>query len=139
MSGAAISEIVSFWLGPSLDSPDAASARRDWWYKGGAPVDAEIGARFRTLVSEASQGSLTHWQRTPKGALALILLLDQFTRNLYRNTPDAYVGDPTAFEIVNQAIDAERDRQLPPVARYGSTTRFITPRGLKSKKEGSRC
>ena len=53
---------------------------------------------------------------TPDGALALVLLLDQFTRNVYRCTVDAYAGDPCAFETVNHAIDRELDRALHPVA-----------------------
>ena len=57
------------------------------------------------------------WWNTPDGALALILLLDQFTRNLYRATVGAYAGDPCAFEIVNHAIDQGLDRALHPVAR----------------------
>ena len=58
----------------------------------------------------------TGWRDTSDGALALILLLDQFTRNLYRGTVEAYAGDPSAFEIVNHAIDQGLDRALHPVA-----------------------
>lgn len=112
-----ITDIVEFWLGPSLETPDAASARRDWWYRGGAPVDEDIRARFGALVPQACARALMDWQTTPNGALALILLLDQFTRNLYRSTPQAYAGDECAFEIVNRAIDLELDRELHPVAQ----------------------
>jgi uncharacterized protein (DUF924 family) len=112
-----IDKIVAFWLGPSLDGPEAASARRDWWYDGDASVDEEIRSRFGALVPLACKGELLDWQTTPDGALALILLLDQFTRNLYRSTPEAYMGDASAFEIVNRAIDRKLDRELHPVAR----------------------
>ena len=105
MSTETISKIVAFWLGPSLDGPQAAFARRDWWYDGGASVDEEIRSRFGALVPRACNGAMLDWQTTPNGALALILLLDQFTRNLYRNTPQAYAGDARAFEIVNRAIE----------------------------------
>jgi len=112
-----IETIVSFWLGTCLDDPEAAFARRDWWYDGSASVDEEIRSRFGALVSRACTGSLPDWQATPNGAFALILLLDQFTRNIYRGTPEAYAGDAAAFDIVNGAIDRNLDRELHPVAR----------------------
>lgn len=117
MSTETIDTIVAFWLGSSLESPEAAFARRDWWYDGDATVDDEIRTRFGALVARACAGSLPDWQATPDGALALILLLDQFTRNIYRGMPDAYLGDATAFETVERAIDRELDRALHPVAR----------------------
>ena len=117
MSTETINKIVAFWLGASLDGPETALARRDWWYDGGASVDDEIRSRFGALVSRACKGTLSDWQATANGALALIVLLDQFTRNIYRGTPAAYSGDPFAFEIVNRAIDRNIDQELHPVAR----------------------
>ncbi len=110
-------EIIAFWLGSSLEGPEAAFARRDWWYSGGPPVDDEIRMRFGALVAQACDRGLMDWRETADGAFALILLLDQFTRNLYRFTPDAYAGDVYAFEVVNQVIDSGLDRDLPPVSR----------------------
>jgi len=112
-----IEEIVSFWLGQSLDSPEAAFARRDWWYDGGTAVDDEIRSRFGAFVPRACEGALEDWRTTPNGALALILLLDQFTRNIYRRTPEAYSGDARAMGIVKRAIDENLDRGMHPVAR----------------------
>lgn len=117
MSTKIIDEIVTFWLGTSLESPEAAFARRDWWYRGGAPVDDEIRARFGSLVQHACAGALTDWRATPNGALALILLLDQFTRNLYRHTAEAYAGDARALEIMDHAAGLALDQALHPVAR----------------------
>ncbi len=112
-----IADIVGFWLADSRDAPERAAARRSWWYEGGPAVDEEIRARFGDLVPRACARELMGWQDTPDGALALILLLDQFTRNLYRNTVDAYAGDSCAFDIVNAAIATGLDRALHPVAR----------------------
>lgn len=117
MNADIIADIADFWLADSLESPEKAAARRDWWYEGGVPVDDEIRARFGDLVPRACARELISWQDTPDGALALILLLDQFTRNLYRNTVEAYAGDACAFEIVNHAIDQGLDAALHPVAR----------------------
>lgn len=117
MTARDIDAIVGFWLGDSLASPEAANGRRDWWYRGGAPVDEEIRARFLTLIEQACRRELVPWQSTPDGAFALVLLLDQFTRNIYRNTPEAYCGDVIAFEVVRHAIDEGLDRDLHPVSR----------------------
>lgn len=117
MSSDTIAQIVEFWLASSTDGPDIARGRRDFWYKGGAEIDAEIEARFGALIPQACDGRLADWQTSSDGALALVLLLDQFTRNLFRSTPDAYLGDPHAFKVVTAAIDAGLDRELGPVPR----------------------
>ena len=117
MSVDIIADIVTFWLSDSRDSPDRASDRREWWYRGGSEVDEEIRARFGALVPSALAGELMGWRATPDGALALVLLLDQFTRNIYRGTVEAYAGDALAFEVVKRAIDRGLDRALHPVAR----------------------
>ena len=116
MSTSIIDDIVTFWLSDSREDPARALARRDWWYAGGPAVDEDIRARFGGLVPRACARELMDWRGTPDGALALILLLDQFTRNLYRGTAEAYAGDPAAFEVVNHAIDRRLDRELHPVA-----------------------
>ena len=117
MTTTAIAEITDFWLGPSLEHPDAANGRREWWYRGGPAVDDEIAARFAALMLRARAGELTQWERTANGALALVILLDQFTRNLFRSTPEAYSGDEIAFSIMSRSLRGELDEQLHPVAR----------------------
>ena len=112
-----IADIVAFWLGDSRDCPARAHARREWWYEGGPSVDEAIRVRFGDLVPRACAREFMGWRDTPLGALALVLLLDQFTRNLYRGTVEAYAGDPCAFEVVRHAIDRGLDRELHPVAR----------------------
>ena len=67
-----INDIVAFWLGASINGPQAAFARRDWWYRGSERVDEEIRQRFGGVVLQACEGSLTHWETIPDGALALI-------------------------------------------------------------------
>jgi len=117
MTADVIPAITAFWLGPALESPDQAIARKDFWYRGGPAVDAEIRQRFGPQVDEACAGGLAEWEGSSEGAFAMILLLDQFTRNLFRGTADAWKGDPRAFQIVNRAIEARLDRALHPVER----------------------
>lgn len=136
MSANTIDEITTFWLGPALDSPQAAAERRDWWYKGGKPVDDEIRTRFGPLVTRACEGALDDWPTSADGAFAMILLLDQFTRNLYRGTPDAYLGDARAFEIVKQAIASKLDQALHPVARIWLYHPFHHAESVTTQDEG---
>lgn len=136
MSTEIIDEIVAFWLDSSLDDPDTAYARRDWWYDGSAEVDAEIRSRFGAYVTRACSGDLQDWEATPNGAFAMILLLDQFTRNIYRGTPDAYAGDARAFEIVNRAIDRKLDRELHIVPRIWLYHPFHHAEQLENQDRG---
>ena len=136
MSTETIDAIVTFWLGDSLASPENAAARREWWYAGGAPVDEEIRARFAVLVTQACSDELGDWRASPDGALALILLLDQFTRNLYRGTPEAYLGDARAFAIVRHAIELDLDSQLHPVPRIWLYHPFHHSESVDEQDEG---
>ncbi|MDC0985709.1 DUF924 domain-containing protein [Alphaproteobacteria bacterium] len=131
-----ISNINAFWLGATLESPSAAALRRDWWYKGGPAVDDEIRAKFGNLVSQATNRTLSDWRKTPDGALALILLLDQFTRNLYRFSTKAYAGDAHAFEVVTWVIGRGLDRELPPVSRIWLYHPFHHSEQAKAQDQG---
>ena len=97
--------IISFWLGASATSPNDALARKSFWYDGGEQVDQEIRVRFAAILERALSFELDDWVDSPAGALALILLLDQFTRNLFRNTPKAYSGDEAAMAYLRSAIE----------------------------------
>ncbi len=112
-----VDDIVAFWLGSGLESPDAAIARLGWWYAGGSSVDEEIRSRFGGHIEQACGRRLMEWRSTPNGAFALVLLLDQFTRNIYRGTPEAYAGDVIALEVAQHAAECGLDHALHPVAR----------------------
>ena len=139
MSSSLIAEIAEFWLEQSLSSPDAAAGRRDFWYRGGDAVDKEIRERFLGLVTKACDGELTKWGQTPEGAFALILLLDQFTRNLFRNSSGAYAGDALAFSVVSDAIDNALDLELHPVQRIWLYHPFHHSKSPLSRIEVSGC
>ncbi|MBT6274034.1 MAG: DUF924 domain-containing protein [Chromatiales bacterium] len=106
MSEPSAEEIVDFWLGDAPSSPEAAEARRKVWYDGGAQLDAQIVHQFGASVEAACEGEWAAWESEPIGALALIVLLDQFTRNIFRGTPRAYAGDERAWRVANAAVDA---------------------------------
>ena len=117
MTTSEIRQIADFWLVASQDAPETAFARRDWWYEGAPEIDDEIRARFGLLVEQACNRELMHWTASAEGSFALVLLLDQFTRNIYRNTPRAYAGDACSFEVVCDAIAGGQDGEMHPVSR----------------------
>jgi uncharacterized protein (DUF924 family) len=99
-------EVLDFWLGAPDPSGDADAERIRRWFRGAPALDAEIRERFGAARDQALAGQLDDWAATPRGRRALIILLDQFTRNLYRNTPRAYEADPKALALALHGLDA---------------------------------
>ncbi len=89
----------------------ADAGAQKWWTKDDA-FDAGIHARFSATLQAAQAHDLDHWQDTPDGALALILVLDQFTRNLNRNSADAYGNDNKALAVAKAAIQRGDDQRM---------------------------
>ena len=83
------------------------------WYEDDAGVDAEIRNRFEELWRRAGDGDCDHWLLTPRGALALMIVLDQFPRNMFRGTAAAYRTDSRALRIAKQAIGRGHDKVTP--------------------------
>ena len=97
-----IREVLDFWLLP-LSHPGHGKARELWW-DSTPELDAELNSRFRALIEQAIAGELDHWRKSPDGALALTLLCDQFTRNVFRKSARAFAGDANARETARLAI-----------------------------------
>jgi len=114
---AAIGDVLQFWFGPPHEDAGARAARRRRWFAVDDAFDAEIRRRFGGLVCAASHRRLDHWAGTARGRLALIVLLDQFTRNVYRGLVDAYAADAYAVSLTLTGIDAGLDRSLDVFAR----------------------
>lgn len=109
--------VLDFWFGtPASDTATAQSRKTLWWSKDAA-VDADIRNRFGALVETAAAGGLQAWAAEPRGRLALILLFDQFPRNMYRDTPRAFAYDPLARELALAGIISGADRSLRAIER----------------------
>ena len=78
-------------------------------------LDREIESRFGALVRSACAGGLAEWERTAEGALALVILLDQFNRNIHRGTPGAFAGDERALALAQHYIETGHYRRLPAI------------------------
>lgn len=98
-------EVLEFWLADSDLNPGTAKSRKDMWFGGSPEVDAEIARRFAGLVDEVASGRCDDWFDHPAGQLAQIIVLDQFPRNLYRNTARAFAYDGKALELTRSLLD----------------------------------
>lgn len=113
--------VLAFWFGgaPDPTAGDAAIATRQsalWWKKDPA-TDAAIRTRFAAWTTRAASGALDHWAYTPRGRLALIVLTDQFPRNMYRDTPQAFAFDALARSWCRQGLLRGDDQALRPIER----------------------
>lgn len=110
-----IEEILYFWFG-DLHNMNLEE-RLKLWFGGEEETDQLIRSQFEADVLQAIQGNYAHWEVTPKGCLALIILLDQFSRNIYRDTPKAFAQDEMALEVCLRGIDQGKDLALEPIER----------------------
>jgi uncharacterized protein (DUF924 family) len=109
-------DVLDFWFG-APGSATAGQPRKEWFVKSDA-FDAGITERFGALIDQAIAGGLREWDAEgPQGVLARILVLDQFTRNAYRDTPRAFAGDPLALGAARELADSGAHKELPPQQR----------------------
>lgn len=108
-------QVLDFWFGPS-DDPQYGKPRNEWFRKD-AGFDAQIKQRFGSLIEQALTGELSGWADAAHGALAQVIVLDQFTRNSFRDTARAFAGDSRALEAAQALVARGQDRQLIGVQR----------------------
>lgn len=109
--------ILTTWFGnPAAEAPGDPALRRRWFVPDAA-FDRELTERFGALVEAAAGGGLAAWEAHPLGSLAVVLLLDQFTRNVYRGSGRSFAADATAREVADRALARRDDRAVPWVAR----------------------
>jgi uncharacterized protein (DUF924 family) len=101
-------DILQFWFDP---------AHAAHWFAADAGFDAQIRARFSGATKEAGQGHLDGWAESPDSWLALLILLDQFPRNLYRGDARAWAADVKAQRLALSGLDERFDQSLPPLKR----------------------
>lgn len=112
---AEIDAIHDYWFGP-LDGSGMADAARDkLWFQSTKEDDEVCQIRFGALVQEAVAGGLQGWAESDRGLLALTLLLDQFTRTIFRGTAEAFSGDPRALSLAQHCIAHGHHQRLPAI------------------------
>lgn len=105
-------EIIHFWLGPLPEDLAAVEVASKRWYAADDEFDARIRGHFGATIGRAREGAFQDWEDTPLGSLGLAILLDQFSRNAYRGTPEAFAGDARALSVAASAIERGFDRKL---------------------------
>jgi uncharacterized protein (DUF924 family) len=110
-------DVLSFWFDPPAVDQAGVLHKVRRWFQGGPDMDREVIERFGTTVEAALGGRLDEWTITSRGRLALVLVLDQLTRNVYRGDPKTYSGDPIAQRLALEAFDRGLDRELAYVER----------------------
>ncbi|MBW3139864.1 DUF924 family protein [Ferrimonas balearica] len=108
-----IHQVLEFWFGALTDEGLPAEPMDKLWFGASSLTDSAIAQRFGGLHQRAVQGELAHWQDTPAGRLALIILIDQFSRNLFRGEGQAFAWDGIALALCKTGIEQGVDRMLP--------------------------
>jgi len=101
-------EVLHFWFG-ELDDVHATGNNGALWFSGGEEADRTIRERFGELHTQASSGELDGWLDAPRSLLALIIVLDQFSRNIFRGKPEAFAQDAKAQALVRRGLDLGYD------------------------------
>ncbi|MCA1717924.1 MAG: DUF924 domain-containing protein [Actinobacteria bacterium] len=108
-------EILDFWFG--REGEEGYGGFREAWFTKDPEFDREVRDRFEGAYEEAAAGRLEHWKDEARSCLALIILLDQFPRNMFRADPKTYAADDKAREAARHAVEHAYDRELPPYGR----------------------
>ena len=129
-------EVLDFWFG----APGSALQGQDRpeWFRKNAAFDELIRSRFGNLVERALRGELAGWAGQPDGALAHIVVLDQFTRNIFRDTARAFAGDRRALAAAQAMVGTRQDEALAPVERSFAYLPFEHAEGLSMQAESMR-
>jgi uncharacterized protein (DUF924 family) len=109
-------EILEFWFTKS-DEADYGKSDKVWFVKD-TKFDEEVRSRFLNTYQQAVSGKLNSWQESPLSCLALIILLDQFPRNMFRDQPQAFATDEQALKFAQYAVERNFDQQLLPIQRW---------------------
>jgi uncharacterized protein (DUF924 family) len=112
-----IDSILAFWFKEQELTAPQIDHRMEMWFSEDAVFDHDIEREFADDVSAACAGDLDHWAAKPQGRLALIILIDQFRRNIYRNTAKAFSKDKLALKLCVEGAMEKKDQSLTPIER----------------------
>jgi uncharacterized protein (DUF924 family)/predicted GNAT family acetyltransferase len=123
-------QVRAFWFGePETTTPLAA------WFRKDPAFDAQVRERFGALIETALAGGLQTWDDTPAGALARIVVLDQFTRNAFRDSARAFAGDALALAAARSLVARGEDQALPPLQRWFAYLPFEHAEDLAAQQQ----
>ncbi len=130
--------VLDFWLGDDFASGWPSRDMGKQWFGGSVELDQQIAQRFGAAVTQALGGGLSDWEDQPLSRLALVILLDQFPRNMYRGKAQAFAGDERAQALVTDALAQGLHTQLPWVGRMFLYMPLMHAEDLVLQEEGVR-
>lgn len=130
--------VLDFWLGDGLKLGWPSQDMGKRWFNGGPPLDDEIRQSFGPQVEQALAGHLAAWEAQPLSRLALVILLDQFPRNIFRGKGQAFAGDEQAQRLVRDALVEGMDEVLPWIGRVFLYLPLTHAENLVLQEEGVR-
>ena len=110
-------DLLALWFGDNPDDSAAAAEKKKLWWGHSPETDEMLRDRFGTASTSGAVGILDHWTGSPRGRLALILLLDQIPRAIHRGQPEAFAYDADARQVAAQGLASGADRLLRPIER----------------------
>jgi len=109
--------VLDFWFGAPGSATGIAGRQNRLWFGKSPANDQAVIEGFTATLADATACRLDHWSGTPRGRLALVIVLDQFPHHIYRDQPQAFATDPQALNLTLAALAADEDRQLTPIER----------------------
>lgn len=132
--------VLDFWFGASSADGSLDPSKTKMWFGDGRKYDAEIRKNFGPLHERASRGELdAEWAATSHSRMALIILLDQMSRHIHRDTPRAYAQDPAAQKLALEGINLKADLELIPSQRSFFYLPFEHAENIELQRVGLRC
>jgi uncharacterized protein (DUF924 family) len=129
-------EVLDFWFGAAPLDEAGMMAKITRWFRGGPEMDAEVRQRFGAAVEAALAGELDGWAGASRSRLALILVLDQFTRNVFRGDPRTHAGDAKAQRLATEALETGLDRDLDFIERLFLAMPLLHAEDLALQRRG---
>lgn len=109
--------VLAFWFGAPGSAVEVAGRQSKLWFGKSPANDQAVIDSFAATLTAATAGQLDHWTRTPRGRLALVIVLDQFPHHIHRDRPQAFATDPQSLALSIAALESGEDRKLAPIER----------------------
>ena len=130
--------ILAFWFGRAAEDPAEATSRETLWFEPSRETDSLIREHFAPLVEVAARGEFDRWLQAPRSALAVILVLDQFPRNIWRGTARAFAHDALALRATREAVARGHLRELAPLEQAFLVLPFQHSESIEDQRESVR-